>query len=121
MMAGAQLEKEMAAFQNLQRDFSKVIESRTQLESQLKENEMVAKEFSLLKPDATIYKLIGPVLVKQEQGEAVTNVKKRVEYITGEIKRLEGQIKDLDKKQEAKKAEVIQLQQAYQQQMQANA
>ncbi|KAJ3011344.1 hypothetical protein HKX48_006874 [Thoreauomyces humboldtii] len=118
-MASAQLEKEMAAFQNLQKEFSKVIQSRAQLESQLKENEMVAKEFELLKPDATVYKLIGPALVKQDTSEATVNVKKRIEFISSEIKRLEGQIKDLDAKQDAKKEECMRLQQAYQQQMEA--
>ncbi|TPX59212.1 hypothetical protein SpCBS45565_g07804 [Spizellomyces sp. 'palustris'] len=120
-MAAAQLEKEMAAFQNLQKDFAKIVQSRTQLESQLKENEMVAKEFDLMKEDATVYKLIGPVLVKQEKVEATSNVKKRIEFITSEIKRLETQIKELEQKQDAKRAEVMQLQQAYQQQLQANA
>ncbi|TPX59256.1 hypothetical protein PhCBS80983_g02607 [Powellomyces hirtus] len=119
MAAAQQLEKEMAAFQNLQKEFSKVIQSRAQLESQLKENEMVAKEFELLKENATVYKLIGPVLVKQDKPEATVNVKKRIEFITSEIKRLEGQIKDLNQKQDAKKEEVMRLQQEYQQQIAA--
>ncbi|KAI9014855.1 Prefoldin [Gaertneriomyces semiglobifer] len=116
-----QLQQEMDAFQKIQKEFALIVQNRTQLESQLQENEMVQKELDLMKPDAQVYKLIGPVLVKQEPVEAQTNVKKRIEFISAEIKRLEGQIKELDQKQEAKKAQLIQMQQAYQQQVQASA
>ncbi|KAJ3055234.1 hypothetical protein HK097_011117 [Rhizophlyctis rosea] len=117
-MAAAKFEAEMQAFQALQREFTKVVQSRTQLESQLKENEMVSKEFDLLKDDATVYKLIGPVLVKQDRAEATTNVKKRIEFITSEIKRLEKQINEMEEKQEKKRSEMMQMQQALQAQRQ---
>ncbi|KAJ3289871.1 hypothetical protein HK104_007161 [Borealophlyctis nickersoniae] len=117
-MSAAQLQAEMTAFQNLQKEFQKVVTSRAQLESQLKENEMVEKEFDLMKDDATVYKLVGPVLVKQDRGEAQANVKKRIEFIKNEIKRLEKQIKDMDEQQEKKRREVLQLQQAFQQRQQ---
>ena len=38
-----------------------------------------------MKDDATIYKMIGPVLVKQDTPEAKTNVNKRIEFITAEM------------------------------------
>jgi prefoldin beta subunit len=38
-----------------------------------------------LKEDANVYKLIGPVLVKQDLAEAKANVKKRMEYISAEL------------------------------------
>ncbi|ORY06349.1 Prefoldin beta-like protein [Basidiobolus meristosporus CBS 931.73] len=118
MSVEARLEAESLAFQNLQKEFAKVVESRQRLDSQLQENEIVAKEFSVLKDDANIYKLIGPVLVKQEKVEANTNVQKRIEFIKAEIKRLEEQIKDLSEKQEKKKTEIVKLQTLYQEQMQ---
>ncbi|KAL4385972.1 hypothetical protein GQ457_09G021960 [Hibiscus cannabinus] len=39
----------------------------------------------LLKEDANVYKLIGPVLVKQDLAEANANVRKRIEYISVEL------------------------------------
>lgn len=33
----------------------------------------------------TVYKLIGPVLVKQDMDEAKATVSKRLDYITGEM------------------------------------
>ena len=35
--------------------------------------------------DATVYKMIGPVLVKQDVEEARQNVQKRIDYINGEM------------------------------------
>ncbi|KAH0641874.1 hypothetical protein KY290_035196 [Solanum tuberosum] len=52
---------------------------------QLGENELVLKELDLLNEDANVYKLIGPVLVKQDMAEANANVKKRIEYISAEL------------------------------------
>lgn len=65
--------------------FQTAVEARQQLDSQLRENEQVAKEFNRLKQDNQVYKLIGPVLVKQDQVEAKTNVDKRIEFIKGEM------------------------------------
>ncbi|KAF7720742.1 Prefoldin subunit 6 [Apophysomyces ossiformis] len=66
-------------------ELTKVVESRQRLDSQQQENELVKKEFELLDSEANIYKLIGPVLVKQDKGEAATNVKNRLDLITSEM------------------------------------
>ena len=33
----------------------------------------------------TVFKMIGPVLVKQDRDEAKGNVQKRIDYISGEM------------------------------------
>ncbi|KAJ3321679.1 Tyrosine-protein phosphatase non-receptor type 13 [Boothiomyces sp. JEL0866] len=99
------LQEQVAQFQQIQKEYDQAVQNRTALESQLKENEQVSIEFGLLKEESNIYKMIGPCLVKQDRVEAVSNVKKRIEYITGEIKRSEQLIKDLQEKQEKKKLE----------------
>lgn len=43
------------------------------------------QEFDSLGDDAVIYKLVGPVLVKQDTIEAKQNVEKRLEFIKGEL------------------------------------
>jgi chaperonin cofactor prefoldin len=43
------------------------------------------QEITLLKPHNTVYKLVGPSLVPQDQGEARVNVEKRLEYIRSEV------------------------------------
>jgi prefoldin beta subunit len=43
------------------------------------------QEFSLLKSHNTVYKLVGPSLVPQDQAEAKQNVEKRLEFIRSEM------------------------------------
>ncbi|CAD5178236.1 unnamed protein product [Musa acuminata subsp. malaccensis] len=64
------------------------------------------KELELLNENSNVYKLIGPVLVKQDLAEANANVRKRIEYISAELKRLDGTLQDLEDKQNSKKESV---------------
>ncbi|EAU92670.1 prefoldin subunit 6 [Coprinopsis cinerea okayama7 len=107
-----------AEFQKLQLSLTTAIDARERLEAQLSENELVKKEFASLTPENTVYKLIGPVLVQQDQAEAKSNVDTRLDFIRSEIKRVEGQIKDIESKQEKAKQELVALQTAIQQQSQ---
>lgn len=43
------------------------------------------QELDLLDSTNAVYKLIGPVLVKQDLDEAKSTVAKRLEYINGEM------------------------------------
>ncbi|KAF9216703.1 hypothetical protein CPC16_011660 [Podila verticillata] len=108
-------ETESAAYQTIQKDYSKAVESRQRLDSQLQENKIVQEEFALLQGDANIYKLIGPVLVKQDKTEAVVNVDKRIDFIQAEIERVEKQLKDLQEKTEKKRVDLVQTQTMLQQ------
>ncbi|VDN00704.1 unnamed protein product [Thelazia callipaeda] len=66
-------------------DREKNMQNRQQLEGQLTENKLVKTELDLLEDDAKVFKLIGPVLVKQDIVEAKQNVEKRLNYITAEM------------------------------------
>lgn len=46
---------------------------------------MSSQELDLLGDDAKVYKLIGPVLLKQDVNEAKANVNKRLEFINNEL------------------------------------
>lgn len=46
---------------------------------------MLLQEFEKLKDDETIYKLIGPVLLKQDKTEAESTVNGRLEFIGNEM------------------------------------
>lgn len=45
----------------------------------------MGQEFASLKDDSSIYKLVGPVLLKQEKTEAVMAVDGRLEFIEKEM------------------------------------
>ncbi|BFG28103.1 hypothetical protein CerSpe_143770 [Prunus speciosa] len=110
-----ELQRELEAKANdlskIQKDISKNHQVRKKYTIQLGENELVLKELDLLSEDANVFKLIGPVLVKQDLAEARANVRKRIEYISAELKRLDTTLQDLDEKQNSKKETMLKLQQ----------
>ena len=86
---------------------------------------LALQEFDSLAEEAHIYKLVGPVLLKQEKTEAVMAVDGRLEFIENEMcvppllaatpiltlarKRTEKQIADLQATSDAKRMEVRSL------------
>lgn len=62
-----------------------LVEARQKLESQQQENQGVQSEFNQLDDESNIYKLVGPVLLKQEKTEAVMAVNGRLEFIEKEM------------------------------------
>ncbi|KAL3081891.1 hypothetical protein niasHT_037069 [Heterodera trifolii] len=111
----SKLEAEFEKLRNLEKDRSKCMTNRRQLESQLTENSMVKEEFDRLKSDAGVFKLIGPVLVKQNLEEAKQNVAKRIDYIRTEIERIESLLGDLEKNIEAQKESVERMRDTFRQ------
>ena len=75
---------------------------------------MEKEELELLEADANVYKLTGPVLIKQDLPEAKLNVQKRIDYIQGEVNRHEKSIKDLQTKSDGQRESLAKLQQQYQ-------
>ncbi|KAG6851212.1 hypothetical protein H0H93_015222 [Arthromyces matolae] len=131
----ARLQLASTEFQELQGELSTAIEVRQRLDAQLSENELVKKvaqissdffhewpdeiqqEFESVTAENRVFKLVGPVLVRQDPAEAKANVETRLEFIRSEMqvsplvyqfieKRVELQLKDIQGKQERKKAEV---------------
>lgn len=67
----------------------------------------------MLEEGASVYKLVGPVLAKQDLTEAKSNVSKRVEYIAKEITRMENLENDFQNKVEEKRKNIMKLQEDY--------
>lgn len=95
------MQKELENLGNIQKEYKKAIALKQKLDAQLNENLSVKSELAILNKDAEVYKLIGPVLIKQEQEEVKDNVTKRIEYIAKEIKRCDDHVSALENKQEA--------------------
>ncbi|KAK2642818.1 hypothetical protein Ddye_024581 [Dipteronia dyeriana] len=109
-----ELENKANDLSKLQKDIAKNHQVRKKYTIQLGENELVLKELGLLNEGANVYKLIGPVLVKQDLAEANANVRKRIEYISAELKRLDATVQDLEEKQNSKKEAIFKVQQRIQ-------
>lgn len=108
------LKAEVEKYAQIQKDVSKSMSARQKLETQLTENNIVKEELDMLESTNTVYKLIGPVLVKQDLGEAKANVGKRLEYINGEIQRHDTMLKDMEKKSDQHREVLASLQQEFQ-------
>ncbi|XP_052860493.1 probable prefoldin subunit 6 [Anopheles cruzii] len=111
------LDSELKNFRDSQKEFSKLMQTQQQLDGQYLENKSILEELQMLKPTNTVYKLYGPVLVKQELEESKQNVGKRIEYITKELKRCSENINQLEQKQDKYRANLQKLQQQYHSQM----
>jgi len=70
---------------------------------------MCLQEFNNLPEDAKIYKSHGPLLLEQSLSEAQDLVSKRLEYISGEIGRVESVLTELRGKQDDVRGEILKL------------
>ncbi|GJC99937.1 prefoldin subunit [Colletotrichum higginsianum] len=104
----AKLQKLSEEYTALQQELQNTVQSRQKLEAQKQENLGVKEEFDKLKDGEQIYKLVGPVLLKQDKVEAESTVNGRLDFITKEIH--EDLIKEGQGKLERKKGDIIQLQ-----------
>ena len=86
----------------------------SQVQQQLSESKLVKLELDQLDAEAVVYKLIGPVLVRQDLVEARANVDKRLEYIQKEADRIEGNLRGLEGKQRTQQEEIAKVQQRLQ-------
>ncbi|WIA10106.1 hypothetical protein OEZ85_010313 [Tetradesmus obliquus] len=119
-MADPQLAEAVQTFKALQQELQANAQTRQQLISQINETEMVKEELERLDEDSTVYKQIGPAMIKQDLVEAQTNVSKRLEFIQGEMRRVCDKHVALEAKAKEQQALVMKLQ-AKQQQQQGTA
>lgn len=105
-MSAEQVSQKYASLQN---ELEDLVVMRQKLETQFQENRIVDDEFLRLKPETQVYKLTGGVLLPVEQDEAKNNVQKRLEFIEGEIKRCEGNLKSKQMELESAKTELLKL------------
>jgi prefoldin beta subunit len=111
----AEVDKETANFREIEEQLQKVRSDLQIVMGQLTENEMVMQELDLLEGSTNVYKMVGPVLIKNSLDEAKDTVSKRVEFITAERKRLETKGQELESKGTEIATKVQQMQAALQQ------
>jgi len=104
------LETDVTEIKKIEAEYTKVYAAKQSLVEKKSENEMVLAEFNLMSADAAVYKLVGPVLAKQDVAESKTNVEKRIEYITKEIERMDKLEQDFQSKVEERRANIQKLQ-----------
>lgn len=105
-------EKKRHVLQAASSKLEKLVHSIQEYSRQKLENDMVLNELNMLSEDSTVYKRIGPCLVKQDMFEATSNVQKRIDYIMDELERLEKQkaVYDKEHKETTQQLQNIQVQ-----------
>ena len=92
----AEIDAEVATFRSLQEQLQRVRNDLQIVLGQQTENEMVQQELDLLDNNSNVYKMVGPVLIKNTLEDARDTVKKRIEFITSERQRLEDKAQELE-------------------------
>ena len=113
-MSKADADAEMEVYRGIQGEIGKLAGARQQLISQVNENGMVKQELDLLEDSATVFKLVGPILVKQELGEAKVNVEKRLEFIKNELEKVQNNITEKEEEQVKSREKIIEIQKSMQ-------
>jgi prefoldin beta subunit len=114
-MSAAEIDDEIANFREIQEQLQRVQNDLQLVLGQMTENEMVQQELSLLDSSTNVYKMVGPVLIKNSLDDAKDTVTKRLDFITTEKKRLEDKQKALEERGVAISRKVQQMQAALQQ------
>ena len=115
MPTAADIDEEIVQYRKVQEEIQRV---RTDLQvvlSQLTENQMVQQELQVLEASTKVYKMVGPVLLKQSVADATDTVTKRLDFIRGEQTRLETKNQTLEARGAAIAAKVQQMQSQLQQ------
>ena len=78
-------EYEIGEIKRIQKELTKTSDSVQQYLQKQHENQMVKEELEFLAKDDSVYKLVGPVLVKEDIYEAKMNIDKRLDFIKKEM------------------------------------
>ncbi|XP_065206921.1 prefoldin subunit 6 [Planococcus citri] len=109
------VQTEIDVLKKYEKEYKTLQQQRQQLDGQLNENEVVKTELDFVKDNEEVYKMIGKVLIKQDLTEAKQNVAKRMDYIKGEIKRIDNASTVTEMKLEDCRTKLTKLQQELQQ------
>eukprot|EP00620_Florenciella_sp_RCC1587_P011438 CAMPEP_0182573126 /NCGR_PEP_ID=MMETSP1324-20130603/18294_1 /TAXON_ID=236786 /ORGANISM="Florenciella sp., Strain RCC1587" /LENGTH=146 /DNA_ID=CAMNT_0024788173 /DNA_START=19 /DNA_END=459 /DNA_ORIENTATION=+ len=112
--AALAVDEKMKEYRGLEQLQHNVLNKRQMFLSQLQENELVKNELDLLDDGAPVYKLIGPVLMRQDTDEAKQNVDKRLEFIRDEIMNCDRKVEDNKGKMQTVGEAVMKMQQELQ-------
>jgi prefoldin beta subunit len=119
------VEAEAGEIKKIEAEYQKVVAGKRQMTEKKSENEMVLNEMNLVSEgSATVYKLVGPIMAKQDLNEAKTNVRTRLEYISKEVDRMDHLENEFNGKVEDKRKMIMKLQNEFKaeaQKMQAAA
>jgi prefoldin beta subunit len=116
------VDAEVAKYRIIQQELQQLRSDLQTIMGQQTENEMVLEELKLMSPSSSppetppvVYKMVGPVLLKQPISEASKTVKERLDFIGKERKKIQDKMESKEKQANEAAALVQQLQSQLQQ------
>ena len=109
-----EVEDKLKTYRVLQADIQNIFGRKQQTLGQFNENTLVKGELDLLAEGSRVMKLVGPVLMSVELEEAKENVAKRLEFIEGEVQKLDASMEQKEKEAAKLGDEIAALQQKMQ-------
>lgn len=94
----------------IEKEQSKIRVAISNYENKKAENNIVKNELTLHDDSDIVYKLIGPILVQQETGDAKIQVDSRIEMINKEIHKLEKNYQNNFKKIDENRKKIADIQ-----------
>lgn len=95
-MSLQKLDEEAKKLRGLQKQVQENAKQHEALLAQQSENELVRGELDVVEAGGEVFKLVGPVLVRQSLDDARDTVRKRLEFIAREIAARETKSKELE-------------------------
>jgi prefoldin beta subunit len=84
----AEADMDVKEIQKIEGETRKLAKSKNTLSEQLNENELVLKELKLVEDGGNVFKLVGPILAKQDLNESKSNVEVRCDFVRKELARI---------------------------------
>mmetsp|Transcript_19425 Transcript_19425/g.33332 ORF Transcript_19425/g.33332 Transcript_19425/m.33332 type:complete len:142 (-) Transcript_19425:268-693(-) len=114
------VDEKIQEFRTLQETVNTLRSDLGTLMAQRNENELVKQELDVCDQEASeggeaiVYKQVGPVLIKNDLSEAKETVEKRLEFISGEIKKTESLISKKEEQSQQLALKIQEMQSAMQ-------
>jgi prefoldin beta subunit len=115
------VDAEVAKYRGIQQEIQQLRVDLQTILGQQTENEMVLEELKFMSPSSSqqrppvVYKMVGPVLLKQPISEATKTVQERLDFIGKEKKKIQDKIESKEKRSSESAQLVQQLQSQLQQ------
>ena len=92
-----ELENLMTRYQNVQAQYTRIVQERTTIEAELSETDNLIKMLEEAEKEAQVYRLLGTILVRTDRDKLLQELKDRKEILQLRLERLRKQEAELRK------------------------
>ena len=105
-----ELENLVTRYQNLQAQYTRIVQERTTVEAELGETDNIIKLLEEVEENTPVYRLLGTILVRTDRGKLLQELKDRKEILELRLEKLKKQETELRKQLDKVAQEIKQMQ-----------